>query len=410
MKIIINGVTGLQNRGVEALLQPSVHALQKRLPSCEITIATHTLDYDRELGALPNVTWLSDSYGGSSPNWKSWAKKTIKILLGGNQHSETAFKQSLTGANMLITTGGDVFCSEYGDFSGHLAPIKRAIQAGVKTVLLAQSIGPFRTQDEIQRFCGVAEKVDLITVRESLTYNYCLNELGLSPDQIKLTVDPGFLLKPAANWENLQHACGLTDQAPYAAFSMSSGITRYSGLGKGEHLQAWSAAIQWVLELGLPVLLIPHVQRWGVLEDDRIIATELMRQFNYHPKLHLAGWNASAAELKALISGAELILAERMHAAIAGISMGRPTGVIGYSVKSQGILGDVYGEELASTYLIEAAEFLQKTPRQKWLESCYGRREQLAAALAPQLANLRSRAELNFDLIAEVLAVKAGKA
>lgn len=410
MKIIINGVTGLQNRGVEALLQPSVHQLQERIPGCELTIATHTLDYDRELGALPNVTWLSDSHGGSSPTWKSWAKKTIKSLLGGNQHRAAAFKQSLAGANMLITTGGDVFCSEYGDFSVHLAPIKRAIQAGLKTVLLAQSIGPFRTHAEIQRFSRVAAKIDLITVRESVTYSYCLNKLGLSPDRIKLTVDPGFLLKPAANWTNLQHACGLPDQAPYAAFSISSGITRYSRLGKGEHLRAWSAAIQCVLDLGLHVLLIPHVQRWGVQEDDRIVATELMRQFNFHPKLHLAGWNASAAELKALISGAELILAERMHAAIAGISMGRPTGVIGYSVKSQGILGDIYGKDLTSNYLIEAAAFLQKNPREIWLENCWGRREELAAALAPQLANLRSRAELNFDLIADLVEVKAGKA
>ena len=85
--------------------------------------------------------------------------------------------------------------------------------------------------------------------------------------------------------------------------------------------------------------LIPHVQETHPGNDDSILATELLREISPAAKRHtrLAAGDFSAAEYKAMIGRCE-VLAERMHAAIAGLSSRVSTVVVGYSVKARGIL------------------------------------------------------------------------
>jgi colanic acid/amylovoran biosynthesis protein len=47
MKVIITGVTGLRNRGVEALVTTTVDQLLQRHPDLSIDIMTESADYEQ---------------------------------------------------------------------------------------------------------------------------------------------------------------------------------------------------------------------------------------------------------------------------------------------------------------------------------------------------------------------------
>ena len=60
MKIVITGVTGFRNRGVEALVRPTVENLLLRYPDAEITIATWSPDYDAQRLVNDKVKFVLD--------------------------------------------------------------------------------------------------------------------------------------------------------------------------------------------------------------------------------------------------------------------------------------------------------------------------------------------------------------
>ena len=87
------------------------------------------------------------------------------------------------------------------------------------------------------------------------------------------------------------------------------------------------------------VLLIPHVQE--IYGDDRSLATSLHRSIAF-PSVAVASEDLSAAEYKRLISGCHMLVAERMHAAIAGLSSSVPTALVAYSLKARALADMAY--------------------------------------------------------------------
>ena len=147
------------------------------------------------------------------------------------------------------------------------------------------------------------------------------------------------------------------------------------------------------------MLLVAHVQRDGMREDDRIPVAEIGRALGWPAGLHLATADFSAGEFKALISGACFNLAERMHAAIAGLSTGVPTGVVSYSVKAEGILGGLYGAEEARSLMLPVADLADPKAGDRFLENLEENRAAYAELLAENLPGEKRAAANNFELI-----------
>jgi colanic acid/amylovoran biosynthesis protein len=99
-----------------------------------------------------------------------------------------------------------------------------------------------------------------------------------------------------------------------------------------------------------------------------------------------------------------MLIAERMHATIAGISSGVCSVAIGYSVKAEGILSDVFGSELTrERYLIPIGEFVKEQGAICKIQAAWQRREETREILERALPDVTARARLNFDLLAELL-------
>ena len=253
----------------------------------------------------------------------------------------------------------------------------------------------------------MARQAKLITVREMATYKYVTKELGLSTDLVKLTADPAFLLKPTPDDKinNLLKSYGISENRPLVAIATSQGICSYASIwDQRKHLIAWQKVVTTILEeLDADVIIIPHVQEIRAGNDDRIIASELLRALDYNPRVHLAGADHTASEFKGIIGKCELVIAERMHAAIAGLSSGVCTLAVGYSIKAQGIMADLVGEEnLQGGLLISIEDFLDPELASEAVKNAWKQRDQIRGKIKEQLPNVKKRAVENFDLITKI--------
>lgn len=408
MNAVITGIFGLRNRGIEALVVPTVEQLRQRHPNLPITVLTRTPDYDetrlQKYGVKLVERTIEFTYPGLSLRQRirsklpSYTPPAPKV---------TPAVHAIRQASVAIASGGDVFSSDYGSLYKHLKPLQVALDAGTQVVFLAHSIGPFKTQKETEAWLSVARRSKLVSVREKISYKYLTEQLGLSPDLVKHTADPAFLLEPASGSEvaNLRSSYRITSDRPVIGLSISQGISTFSGCDRHQHLEAWHQVVQLILEkLNAQVLIIPHVQETYVKNDDRIAATNLLRSFDFDPRIRIAGADHSASEFKGLIGSCDMIVAERMHAAIAGLSSGICTVAIGYSIKAEGIMTDLLGaESLKGGLLIPIHDFLDSEKASQKILTAWEQRQDVSNQLKDTLPRIKKNSASNYDMISKLL-------
>ena len=189
MKALITGITGLRNRGVEALLVTTIDRLSQRRPNLTFNVLTDTPDYDEEWLKRDNVKFFDTQK-------KRWKQKLR--FKGSKLYKPLASEYSLfKEASIVIASGGDMFTSDYpGVLRSQLQPIKLALHAGTPVVFLGQSIS-FKRDDDARAWVDVARRSSLITVREEISYKYVTKDLGLPQDLVKHTAASAFLLEPS---------------------------------------------------------------------------------------------------------------------------------------------------------------------------------------------------------------------
>jgi colanic acid/amylovoran biosynthesis protein len=401
--IVLTGITGLRNRGVEAIVVPSLQNLRERVPDLTVTVLTQTPDYDRLRLEPFGATAVRDALIRSSGNLlRSVLGKSSRLCEAlSSEHRRTA--QTLRSADLVVAAGGDVFTSDYGgSLRTHLRPLRIALDAGVAVVFLAQSIGPFRTRGDTEAWLAVGRRARLCTVREECSYHYLINELGLPKERVHHTADPAFLLDPASpeTVAHLRRVYGL-DTSPTIALGVSQGIARYVKTDADRHVEAWLAVIRMLVdELAVQVMLFPHVQEVQAGNDDRILATLLMRRLGFDPRVRLMAGDHTAAEFKGVIGSCDLVISERMHGCIAGLSTGVGTLAVGYSMKAEGILTDLLDREtLRDGLLVPIDEFLSPDIAKAQVRRAWERRHEVADKLRRALPDVRKRSAANFDLI-----------
>ena len=402
--VVITGITGLRNRGVEALVTTTIEQLQSRQPDLGVTVLTNTPDYDRAQLKSYKADSVNDPLQSIRKSFLEQFKAKSSKLYKSIAPEYDLIRQS----RGVIASGGDMFSSDVGAAKLELAlrPLELALHARVPVIFLAQSVGPFNDRDA-QKWVKLARRSSLITVRENISYNYLTKDLGLSADLVKKTADSAFLLNPPAPEyvERLLKYYGITRERPLVAVSISRGISLYSKCDRNLHLETWSQAIKTILnDLDAQVIIVPHVQEvWEAL-DDRLIATELLKAIDFDPRVRLIGGSHSAAEFKGLIGACDLVVAERMHAAIAGLSSGVCTVAVGYSIKAEGIMTDLLGKDSAHNgLLISIQDFLNSDLACQTIRTAWQRRQEIAEQLKAVLPKVKQEAASNFDLILQTL-------
>jgi colanic acid/amylovoran biosynthesis protein len=409
--IVLTGINTLRNRGVEALLVSIVQGLKAELGDPKITLLIR--DPYRAEAALAGTGVVIQGDGAWAPPVDAAfgkkalfrLKRAVRMrLLGRLRPSERV----LSTADLVIASGGDIFSSDYAIMERYLRQYDQPQAAGVPVYLLAQSIGPFKTEAERTSFSDMARR-GFVSVRETISRDYLLRDLKLPSDRVELTADPAFLLHvPAATKAAMLARYGLMPGS-YTAAAISRGISGFKGIDHGAHLEAWIVAARAILERTEKLVLVPHVQLSEAEEDDLSLAREIKAAMKEDPRIVILDGEHSAVEFKAVLGQAAFAVAERTHGAIGAMSSGVPTLSIGYSIKAEGILRQLIPEDaLFRRSLLPVTEFTAATAEQR-IADAWNIRDDFRTALEKTLPLMRERAARNYKRAAELLAGGRGR-
>lgn len=402
MKFLITGITGLRNGGVDALLTTVVAGLRRRWPGCGIDVLTYDLPFDSRRA------YDADFYANkfrdlSGRPIHQFARK----ILPRQRRDDSEMNRLVAGADCVIASGGDVFSSDYSGLRRHLMPLDAARRCGVPYFYLGHSIGRFRSKSDADAWLDSARGSAGVSVRESATHRYVVDELMLKEVPVHLAADTAFLLEPAPpeHVAGMWRMYGLEPGRPCVACVVSQGIAHFSQHDERQHVEAWKGVIRHILErTECQVLLIPHVQERAAINDDRLLASRIIREMDYRSPVRIAAAVHSAAEFKGLIGSCEFVIAERMHGAIAGLSLAIPTITVGYSIKAEGIIDDCFGTQNAALRpLIDAKRFVETGGAMEAFDEYWPRRIEMADWLRASIPAVRARAEVNFEALAAAL-------
>jgi polysaccharide pyruvyl transferase WcaK-like protein len=204
---------------------------------------------------------------------------------------------------------------------------------------------------------GFFRRVDLITVRETLSVRY-LQGLGVS-ENVAQALDPAFAMEsepcggPGAHFVASCDAVGL---------NLSALIAKWRAGGELQPLLEEGARFaEAVTSQGLGVLLVPHVtaENRSLLEDDEAVLQMLLaRVRERNDQVVLLDGNLRSAQIKWVISQCRFFIGARTHSTIASISSGVPTISIAYSRKARGMNQDVFGHQ---DYVLETPQLSCET-------------------------------------------------
>jgi colanic acid/amylovoran biosynthesis protein len=417
MKILITGVTGFKNRGVEALVAPVIERLLVKDPNWHFEIASWTKDYDAarfsHFGDVVNFVpdcflttgeWGQRAESGSRGSLASKVLRKAKSKLGVPQALPSARPQEnllpYRKPDLVMMSGGDLICSDYGTntLRHFLEPVHWAHAHGIPCALIGQSIGKFTCDEDIAIWKAAEKKATLITVREPLTKRYLVGELGSDPEKIHETSDCAFLLSPDEKLADIHRSL---KQSPLVGLSISESICKWTSADYDAHVDAWAdIAGRIINEWHARVVMIPHVQDPG--SDDRVTSTKVWRKLGFDPRISLAGGDLSASEFKGILSTCDMVIAERMHAAIGALSTGVPTIPIGYSIKAEGIITQIFQatDINPQSAVMPMRDFIDVAVSWPKLDQFWRNREACARTIQTRLPALRASAQMNFELLA----------
>lgn len=241
------------------------------------------------------------------------------------KYAHKDFLSRVSKGDIYMSIGGDNYCYVGVDKLGYYNRMLH--EKGAKTVLWGCSIEPSvltpKVVEDLKRY-------DLITVRESLSYEGLINA-GVK-DNVILCSDPAFQLDKAE--ASLPEGFSSSDTIGINASPLSIKCGNLV-------LENFVELIRYIIEeTPFKVLLIPHVVKPET--DDRESLKEIYDNFAGCEKLAILE-DMNCCELKGIISQCRMFIGARTHATIAAYSTCVPTLVAGYSIKAKGIAKDIFG-------------------------------------------------------------------
>lgn len=319
MKYLISGYYGEKNAGDEAVLAGILQEIDRRDREASFTV----LSFD------PKDTEQRHSEG-----------RRLRVM-STSLRSPTQLRAAMKAADLLISGGGSLL--HEADFelhgrsfllrAGKLRPVPyfltivmMARAQRLPVMWYAQGLGPLHTRIARRAVARVASLSQAVTWRDADSARLAY-EIGARPQVQAVVPDPAYALTPAgpAEVEAELERYGLGGGKRYLAVCPRPWLGRTGYLQNlGEALEKAGAA------LDLPVLLVPFHE----LHDPQVCETIAAR-----PGLAGRAWVmapvGSPSVLAAVLGGAEVVVAMRLHAGILAATAGAPVVVLDYDPKTR---------------------------------------------------------------------------
>lgn len=327
-KIFVFGHGSGINRGCEAIIR-SISDLIVGEFDAEVTVCAVDATYDRTLN-YTNINKFIDY-----PRFRKGSVKWIINKIDERFFSKGKLTLSVCHKNIIneisksdicISVGGDNYC--YSDPYRYYAIDYYVKKLNKPLIMYGASIEPTMMNGIMKKDLST---YDLIIARESITYNALKQFMG--NDRVCLYPDPAFTLKLQQQSlpDNFSEGniVGLNVSPLVMKYEQEKGITR----------KAFEHLVDTILCNGRQILLIPHVTQKGNSDYDTL--KSIAEKYKNDNNILLVGKDLTAEQYKGYIKKCRIFIGARTHSTIAAYSLGIPTLVLGYSVKSKGIDFDI---------------------------------------------------------------------
>lgn len=323
--------SGSLNHGCEAIVRASCKILKR--DKDDIILFSDSVDEDLQNGLDLLCRVKGNRINTIKPISVVRVAASLSTRLFGSYYFQYQDLIKSSGPESIgFSIGGDNYC--YAGYPAMLASVHKMLHnRGAKTVLWGCSIEPDVISNDM---VDDLNRYDLITARESITYNALL-EKGVNKNTV-LIPDPAFVLdsveQPLPEGFIPYNTVGINISPLIMKLEQNNNIT----------YQNYANLMKYIIaNSDMQIALIPHVT-WED-NNDLVPLRALYDQFKETNRVVIIPEEYNCSELKGFISRCRIFVGARTHATIAAYSTGVPTLVVGYSVKARGIARDIFGTD-----------------------------------------------------------------
>lgn len=408
-RVALTGLGGFVNKGCAAMVEATMSALGRALPGARFVMLSPVpeLDGNRYDGVEVVKSVRRDVVRGPVMLARAAVWAVLKRLVGWDVSALRAHPElrALAGSDMVVDLTGDVFTDVHPLRAqvSFLIPLVAGLCLGKPTTLYAQTLGPFNGYMRLL-FRPILRRCALVLPRDEPSLEH-VQALGIEEGKVHLTADSAFLLQPAhrrALARVLQRGAASDLQPPVVGACLSPGVARlferHNSAGRQTYVRFMADLMDHVAgRYGASILFFPHVFWPGHRLDDAPVIRAVRECMSQRDRTALLDDSYEPSVLKAIAAECEVLIANRMHAAIAGAGACVPTMCLSYHWKFRANLSPLGLAPYVLDPRTMTAEEIRKTFERLWTHRHEIRRELQDRLPAVQALSFKS-AELVRDL------------
>lgn len=375
-QISIIGATLTGNQGAAAMLETSIGEIQKRYPEAHFVVHSYFPQADRQacqakhvriVDATPKVLVMS-----ALPALLDCALRYLGMRLPNALMPESL--RELRNSSVLLDVSGISLADGRVKFLPfNFLCVWPAMLVGTPVVKLSQAMGPARNflTRLLARF--ILRRTTRAYARGASTMEQIASVVPAG--KCEIAADIAFLYKDEyallPQWSGSLNAVTQTiASAPQktVAISVSSvvdGMARKRGY---DYISVISQTIERLVRGGFAVVIFPNACRenTGSTRNNDLPIVKAIRDCTpAHDQVHYVEHSVNTVAIRCLLQNCDGLLASRFHAMVAGLALGVPTLVLGWSHKYQEVMA-MFGaeefylnwEEMRADRIVEAIDRL----------------------------------------------------
>ncbi len=380
MHYFVHGFYGAGNAGDDAILHALIDELTRIDDEAVITVSVRS----KSMRAYFGPQRIHTIFGFDLLQIKNAIAKSDVVIIGGG-----GLLQDYSGFQALnLFQTNQSYRNQQGAIGYYSTPIFLAKTMGIKVVLYALGIGPFRTAEGRNAAAWIAGLADAVTVRDRASCAFML-EMGVA--RTELTADPALLLDMGYARPDASAESGGPSRPPKIGINLRRwpyDKTRSERL----YAQMAQAAKAWIREHGATIAVLPY----NVSMQEVKLAEALAEQLD-SDRVEVVRYDMPPIELQRYLGTLDLMVAMRLHASIMAMNGGTLAIGIAYDPKVGQFYEDMQLPELCMRLeeatlegILGKAEEVLRSP------------QQFRAKVLGRLQPLRARAELNGRMLRRI--------
>jgi colanic acid/amylovoran biosynthesis protein len=353
-KILILNTHSSLNAGDASIVLAQARFLRRFFGQVSIALTSRTPDLDRKAYAAEGLEVLGPLFSAPSvySGFRAKVRGSLKGLVSPKARQE--LRRAAREADLIIASGGGYFWSSRRAIPGpmfmqNIMHLRLAARSGRPVVVFPQSFGPLFSPLQARTLRNTLEhgSIHAIFAREQSSAGYLHRLLWdkAARSKVQICPDMAFLLEPGPARVRPDPPAG-KPSGPVLALTLRHwdfpGIR--GGAARRAQRQRYLDEIEHfcehiILDWKGSVRVFPQSRGPGRFEDDRSISLSFESKagrsmpradIRYVPGDDSAGLESALD----VLSGADLVLATRLHSAILGFNRGLPALAIAYQPKT----------------------------------------------------------------------------